>query len=138
MPRSLANCYENLVQNLDRIAKAYGRQGPSQRQARTVRSRAANPRVRKACGDMSGQTADGREIVQIRRPQRDAGRPVDILRDLRVFLPRRDIDRNAVDGQVKLAGQERLVVGTVVPGRRARNEIIIQSLDVFECLGGLR
>ena len=27
MPRSLASCYENLVQNLDRIAHAYGRQG---------------------------------------------------------------------------------------------------------------
>jgi uncharacterized alpha-E superfamily protein len=27
MPRSLASCYENLVQNLDRIANAYGRQG---------------------------------------------------------------------------------------------------------------
>ena len=29
MPRSLASCYENLVQNLDRIAKAYGLQGPA-------------------------------------------------------------------------------------------------------------
>ena len=34
MPRSLASCYGNLVQNLDHIARAYGRQGPAQRQAR--------------------------------------------------------------------------------------------------------
>ena len=34
MPRSLASCYENLVAHLDRIAAAYGRQGPAQRQAR--------------------------------------------------------------------------------------------------------
>ena len=37
MPRSLASCYENLVQNLDRIATAYGRQG--RRSARRARSR---------------------------------------------------------------------------------------------------
>ncbi len=34
MPRSLANCYEMLVRNLDRVADAYGRRGPSQRLAR--------------------------------------------------------------------------------------------------------
>jgi uncharacterized alpha-E superfamily protein len=45
MPRSLANCYENLVQNLDRIGKAYGRQGPAQRQARTVRARLENSKI---------------------------------------------------------------------------------------------
>jgi uncharacterized alpha-E superfamily protein len=45
MPRSLASCYENLVQNLDRIAKAYGRQGPAQRQARTVRARLENSKI---------------------------------------------------------------------------------------------
>ena len=45
MPRSLANCYENLVQNLDRIANAYGRQGPAQRQARTIRARLENSRI---------------------------------------------------------------------------------------------
>ena len=39
MPRSLASCYGNLVQNLDYIAQAYGRQGPAQRQARAVRTR---------------------------------------------------------------------------------------------------
>jgi uncharacterized alpha-E superfamily protein len=45
MPRSLASCYENLVQNLDRIANAYGRQGPGQRHARAVRSRLQNSRI---------------------------------------------------------------------------------------------
>src|SRR5579862_5268795 len=45
MPRSLASCYENLVQNLDRIANAYGRQGMAQRQARTVRARLQNSRI---------------------------------------------------------------------------------------------
>jgi uncharacterized alpha-E superfamily protein len=45
MPRSLASCYENLVQNLDRIANAYGRQGPAQRQARTIRTRLENSKI---------------------------------------------------------------------------------------------
>src|ERR1700727_2386072 len=45
MPRSLASCYENLVQNLDRIAGAYGRQGPAQRQARAVRARFENSKI---------------------------------------------------------------------------------------------
>jgi uncharacterized alpha-E superfamily protein len=45
MPRSLANCYENLVQNLDRIANAYGRQGPAQRHARAVRTRLENSKI---------------------------------------------------------------------------------------------
>ncbi len=45
MPRSLASCYENLVQNLDRIANAYGRQGPAQRHARTVRARLENSKI---------------------------------------------------------------------------------------------
>jgi uncharacterized alpha-E superfamily protein len=45
MPRSLASCYENLVQNLDRIAAAYGRQGPAQRQARVIRARLENLRI---------------------------------------------------------------------------------------------
>jgi uncharacterized alpha-E superfamily protein len=45
MPRSLASCYENLVQNLDRIAKSYGRQGPAQRQARVVRARLENSKI---------------------------------------------------------------------------------------------
>jgi uncharacterized alpha-E superfamily protein len=45
MPRSLASCYENLVQNLDRIAGDYGRQGPAQRQARVIRARLQNSRM---------------------------------------------------------------------------------------------
>jgi uncharacterized alpha-E superfamily protein len=45
MPRSLASCYENLEQNLDRIAHMYGRQGPAQRQARSVRTRLQNSRM---------------------------------------------------------------------------------------------
>jgi uncharacterized alpha-E superfamily protein len=45
MPRSLASCYENLVQNLDRIARAYGRQGPAQRHARAMRARLENSRI---------------------------------------------------------------------------------------------
>jgi uncharacterized alpha-E superfamily protein len=45
MPRSLASCYENLVQNLDRTATAYGRQGPAQRQARIVRARLENSKI---------------------------------------------------------------------------------------------
>jgi uncharacterized alpha-E superfamily protein len=45
MPRSLASCYDNLVQNLDRIAGSYGRQGPAQRQARAVRTKLQNARM---------------------------------------------------------------------------------------------
>jgi uncharacterized alpha-E superfamily protein len=45
MPRSFASCYENLVQNLDRIANAYGRQGPAQRQARAIRTRLQNSKM---------------------------------------------------------------------------------------------
>jgi uncharacterized alpha-E superfamily protein len=45
MPRSLASCYENLVQNLDRIANSYGRQGNAQRQARAVHARLQNSRI---------------------------------------------------------------------------------------------
>jgi uncharacterized alpha-E superfamily protein len=45
MPRSLASCYGNLARNLDQIARAYGRQGPAQRQARSVRARLENSRM---------------------------------------------------------------------------------------------
>jgi len=45
MPRSLASCYDNLVRDLDRIAQAYGRQGPAQRQARVIRTRLENSRM---------------------------------------------------------------------------------------------
>jgi uncharacterized alpha-E superfamily protein len=34
MPRSLISCYESIVRNLDNLARAHGRQGASQRQAR--------------------------------------------------------------------------------------------------------
>jgi len=36
MPRSLISCYESLVDNLDRLSKAYGRQGEAQRQSRAI------------------------------------------------------------------------------------------------------
>src|SRR5580692_11768956 len=45
MPRSLASCYSAMVENLDRIARAYGRQGPAQRQARAIRARLENSRM---------------------------------------------------------------------------------------------
>jgi uncharacterized alpha-E superfamily protein len=45
MPRSLASCCENLARNLDHIARAYGRQGPAQRQARGIRARLQNSRM---------------------------------------------------------------------------------------------
>jgi uncharacterized alpha-E superfamily protein len=45
LPRSLASCYDNLVQSLDQIARAYGRQGPAQRQARAIRTRLQNSRM---------------------------------------------------------------------------------------------
>jgi uncharacterized alpha-E superfamily protein len=45
LPRSLASCYGNLVQNLDYLARDYGRQGPAQRQARAVRARLENSRM---------------------------------------------------------------------------------------------
>ena len=51
-----------------------------------------------------------------------------------IFLLRRDIDRNAVGGEVKLAGQERLVVGAVIPGDHAGNEVLVERLDVFQRL----
>jgi uncharacterized alpha-E superfamily protein len=45
MPRSLASCYENLSAFLDELSLAYGRQGPSQRAARSVRTRLQNSRI---------------------------------------------------------------------------------------------
>ena len=39
MPRSLLSCYENMAGYLDRIGKAYGRQGAAQRHARNVMAR---------------------------------------------------------------------------------------------------
>src|SRR3974390_2919435 len=46
LPRSLASCYGNLVHNLDYIARAYGRQGPAQRQAPAVGARIEKRRMR--------------------------------------------------------------------------------------------
>ncbi len=45
MPRSLASCYAHLVEHLDNIARLYGRQGPAQRHARSVRTRFQNSRM---------------------------------------------------------------------------------------------
>jgi uncharacterized alpha-E superfamily protein len=45
MPRSLAACYLALVEHLDNIARAYGRQGPAQRLARAIRTRIENSRM---------------------------------------------------------------------------------------------
>jgi uncharacterized alpha-E superfamily protein len=45
MPRSLAACYDNIVSNLDRLAEAYGRRGPAQRMARSIRTRLTNSRI---------------------------------------------------------------------------------------------
>jgi uncharacterized alpha-E superfamily protein len=42
LPRSLNSCYEAIVRNLDAIAAAYGRQGPAQRLARSIRARLQN------------------------------------------------------------------------------------------------
>ncbi|MGQ3672488.1 alpha-E domain-containing protein [Xanthobacter sp. TB0136] len=42
MPRSLASCYDSLTRHLDEIAGAYGRQGPSQRYARSILARLSN------------------------------------------------------------------------------------------------
>jgi uncharacterized alpha-E superfamily protein len=42
MPRSTASCYEGLTRNLDSLARAYGRQGASQRLARTTFSNLQN------------------------------------------------------------------------------------------------
>jgi uncharacterized alpha-E superfamily protein len=45
MPRSLASCYENLTAFLDELSLAYGRQGPAQRVARSIRTRLQNATI---------------------------------------------------------------------------------------------
>lgn len=45
LPRSLASCYANLTMFLDELARAYGRQGPSQRHARAVYADLRNQRI---------------------------------------------------------------------------------------------
>ncbi len=45
MPRSLAACYDNLTTYLDDLSVAYGRQGPAQRSARSIRTRLENAQI---------------------------------------------------------------------------------------------
>jgi uncharacterized alpha-E superfamily protein len=45
LPRSLASCYRNVVQELDHIGSRYGRQGKAQRLARTLRTSLENTRI---------------------------------------------------------------------------------------------
>ncbi|MFT0859831.1 alpha-E domain-containing protein [Ancylobacter sp. G4_0304] len=45
MPRSLTSCYQNITRYLDDIAAYYGRQGSSQRLARTTLTRLGNSRM---------------------------------------------------------------------------------------------
>jgi len=47
MPRSLASCYENLTAYLDELSLVYGRQGASQRIARSMRTRLQNSEISK-------------------------------------------------------------------------------------------
>jgi len=42
LPRSLASCYKNIVESLDCLAGAYGRQGKAQRQVRTIHTSLEN------------------------------------------------------------------------------------------------
>jgi len=45
MPRSLACCYETITRHLDALGDFYGRQGQSQRLARTLHSRLTNTNI---------------------------------------------------------------------------------------------
>ncbi len=45
MPRSLISCYDNIVRFLDALARAYGRQGASQRHGRQVLTRLENTSI---------------------------------------------------------------------------------------------
>ncbi len=45
MPRSLASCCEAIVRNLDAIGNAYGRVGPAQRKARSIRTGLQNSKI---------------------------------------------------------------------------------------------
>ena len=45
MPRSLTSCYENIVRHLDSLGKSHGRQGGSQRHARSMLGRLGNERI---------------------------------------------------------------------------------------------
>jgi uncharacterized alpha-E superfamily protein len=46
MPRSLLSCYENIVQLLDSLSRAYGLQGRSQRHARAIMMKLQNASIR--------------------------------------------------------------------------------------------
>ena len=50
MPRSLIFCYAEIVDVLDSFARAYGRQGPAQRSARTVLTRLENTSMKEEIG----------------------------------------------------------------------------------------
>jgi uncharacterized alpha-E superfamily protein len=45
MPRSLASCYEVIARQTDLLAEAYGRRGPSQKQARSILARLTGARI---------------------------------------------------------------------------------------------
>lgn len=45
MPRSISSCYANLAAYLDELSQAYGRQGQSQRTARSIRTRIQNTTI---------------------------------------------------------------------------------------------
>ena len=45
MPRARASCYEVIVRQTDLLAEAYGRRGPSQKQARSVLTRLTGARI---------------------------------------------------------------------------------------------
>jgi len=45
MPRSLTSCYENIVRHLDSLSLSHGRQGASQRHARSMLRRLTNERI---------------------------------------------------------------------------------------------
>jgi uncharacterized alpha-E superfamily protein len=47
LPRSLASCCRNIVQELDQLAAVYGRQGKAQRLARTLRTSLENSKIEK-------------------------------------------------------------------------------------------
>ena len=45
MPRSLTSCYENIVRHLDSLGHSHGRQGASQRQARSILAKLENEKI---------------------------------------------------------------------------------------------
>ena len=59
MPRSLVSCYENVSLFLDSLSRDYGRQGPSQRQARTMLSQLQGTTLDELFGVGLGTYLDG-------------------------------------------------------------------------------